>query len=100
MATIRIVELGNHLGTRAHGKVARKMIEDLLAKNLDEKIIIDFEGVKMTDHSFIDESIGKLITKYGLDFIKSKIALRNSNKFVTMILKVVIRGRSRDLKAA
>jgi len=94
MATVRIIEMGDNLGTRDDGKIARKKIETLLAQDLSDKIVIDFAGVKMTSHSFIDESIGKLIEEHGLDFIKSKMTLKNGNEFVTLVLRAVIRSRS------
>lgn len=94
MTTVKMAELGDNLGSRADGKIMREKIERLLAKNQNEKIIVDFGGLNMTAHSFIDESIGKLIAEYGLDFIKSKMTLKNANEFVAMILKCVISGRS------
>jgi len=52
------------LGTRYLGNILKEQLENNL--NFSEDIIIiDFDGIEVVTHSFLDQAIGTLIAKYG-----------------------------------
>jgi len=90
-AVIKLKELFPELDSltaRESGVIARKMMEELLEKNV--KIILDFEGIELITQGFGDEIVGVFVRKNGVDFIKQNIKLINAKDFIRGTLNWVI----------
>jgi len=68
------------LTARESGVIVRKMMEELLEKNV--KIILDFDGIELITQGFGDEIVGVFVRKNGVDFVKNKIKVINANNFI------------------
>ncbi len=91
MIEIKVFEFFNgfeNLSTRENGLLLRKEIEKLLEKN--QYVVLNFEGINLITQSFADEVLGVLIRKNGIDFVRSKIKIKNASDFVKTIIKFVI----------
>jgi len=82
------------LGSRYSGQPIRDKLETLLLENSNEGVILDFDGVSVTQ-SFIDEVIGFLILKYGANILK-QIVFKNCSQDVKAILNFVSKSRVQD----
>jgi len=90
-AVIKLRELFPELDSltaRETGVIVRKMMEELLEKNV--KIILDFEGIELITQGFGDEIVGVFVRKNGVDFVKNKIKVINANNFIRGTLNWVI----------
>lgn len=87
---IKFIEYGETLGTRACARKILSEFESSILKN--DKTILNFNQVTLLSYGFVDELIGTLIRKYGLDFFKEKINFIGVNNFnKKVILKVIER---------
>lgn len=89
---------GDFLGTRWLGGKVRTEIEELL--ELNDKVMIDCEGVDMLTNSFADEAVGKLAANLGKDDFQQQIRLLNVSPNVSPILRRAIAKRLRGRKLA
>ena len=90
-AVIKLKELFPELDSltaRETGVIVRKMMEELLEKNV--KIILDFEGIEIITQGFGDEIVGVFVRRNGLDFVKNKIKVINANNFIRSTLNWVV----------
>lgn len=71
---IKLKEFKNELGTRDKGIELREMI--LKDKNTTT---LDFDGVKLVSNGFCDEVFGKIVTTYGIKFLRKKPVVCNFN---------------------
>ncbi len=80
--------------SREHGRKIRKIIEPLLKTKY--KIIIDFSNLSVASPSFIDEAFAKLMLKYPLDEIRTKLSFVNMTEFDRALLNDLVRARIRE----
>lgn len=87
---IKFIEYGKSLGTRSCARgILSKFENDIL---ISDKTILNFNQITLLSFGFVDELIGTLIRKYGLDFFKEKINFKEVNNFnKKVILKVIER---------
>lgn len=74
---IKLKEFKNELGTRDKGIELREMI--LKDKNTTT---LDFDGAKLVNNDFCDEVFGKIVTTYGIKFLRKKVKIANANKII------------------
>jgi hypothetical protein len=80
--------------SREHGKKIRKVIE--LFWKAKDKIIVDFSNLSIASPSFIDEAFAKLLLKYPLDAVKSKLSFVNMTDFDRALLNDLVMARIRE----
>lgn len=80
--------------SREHGRKIRKIIEPLL--KVKDRIIIDFSNLSIASPSFIDEAFAKLMLKYPLDDIRTKLSFVNMTEFDRALLNDLVRARIRE----
>jgi hypothetical protein len=85
---------GTDTVSREHGRKIRKIIEPLL--KIKDKITIDFSNLSIASPSFIDEAFAKLMLKYPLDGIKTKLSFVNMTDFDRALLNDLVRARIRE----
>lgn len=82
---------GRSLGTRATGREIRLKISQAIENG--EFVTLDFNNVDVISNSFTDECIGKLVTDFGIEKLKSSTTFTNTNKIIQFVLKKVINDR-------
>ncbi|MEW5948686.1 MAG: STAS-like domain-containing protein [Thermodesulfobacteriota bacterium] len=80
--------------SREHGKKIRKVIE--LFWKAKDRIIVDFSNLSIASPSFIDEAFAKLLLKYSLDAVKSKLSFVNMTDFDRALLNDLVMARIRE----
>ncbi|MFZ3122867.1 MAG: STAS-like domain-containing protein [Thermodesulfovibrionales bacterium] len=80
--------------SREHGRKMRKIIEPLL--KVEDRIIVDFSNLSIASPSFIDEAFAKLMLKYPLDDIRTKLSFINMTEFDRALLNDLVRARIRE----
>lgn len=85
---------GTDTVSREHGRKIRKIIEQLL--KIKDKITIDFSNLSIASPSFIDEAFAKLMLKYPLDGIRTKLSFVNMTEFDRALLNDLVRARIRE----
>lgn len=91
MTTMSFREFGENLGTRQLGKAAHEKLCRLMSEN--DKVVLDFSGVKVVSNSFADECLAKLLLKMSLDEIKAKTTFRDVNDFARANIAIAFRRR-------
>jgi len=94
--TLKFSELfGEKLGTRHVGAIAR----EILLKEISEhqRVVFDFQGVKLVTNSFADECFGKLLFIYSLDELRNKSTFKNVDKDSEMIIHKAIKERTANI---
>lgn len=86
---VNLKEFGTSLGSRVLGKE----VSNLINFEKEDKIILDFDEVKMITSSFADEVIGKNCAKLGLHNFFKKVQIVNSSEQIKLILKKAIMDR-------
>lgn len=95
---IKLCDIGQSLGTRPLGNHIR---EDVIIPNIcsnGDRMVFDFQDVEVVSHSFADECFGKLVEKFGLEFVKDRTTFRNANPFVSSVIKSAINNRIMQTK--
>lgn len=82
---ILLKNYGTVLGGRERALALRLRIEQS-----DDKVVLDFDGVRTLSHSFADELIGKLSLKFSPEDFKQKFQLINLTKEFRLMLLYVI----------
>ena len=72
--TLSVVQLAKYPATRQLGQEGRARLEDLLERNADVDLTIDFSGVEVMNISFTDEFLGKFLTSH--EFTTSPATLK------------------------
>jgi len=85
---------GTDTVSREHGRKIRKIIEQLL--KVKNRISIDFSNLSIASPSFIDEAFAKLMLKYPLDDIRTKLSFVNMTVFDRALLNDLVRARIRE----
>jgi len=85
---------GTDTVSREHGRKIRKIVEHLL--KIKDKITIDFSNLSIASPSFIDEAFAKLMLKYPLDDIRTKLSFINMTEFDRALLNDLVRARIRE----
>lgn len=92
---INIIDIGKNPGLRKTAKDLKQKVLDAL--ELNESVIINFDGVESVSSSFVDELIAKLYVQIGSDTFKNKIKMTNVNDYSKQIIKAAIRDRVKDV---
>lgn len=85
---------GTDTVSREHGRKIRKYIELLL--KVKDSITIDFSNLSIASPSFIDEAFAKLMLKYPLDEVRTKLLFVNMTEFDRALLNDLVRARIRE----
>jgi hypothetical protein len=76
MITIKIQEItGDKCISYTQGKQLFDLIDDLLQKDLI--VEMDMSDVVLSSSAFYNSSIGELIMKYDIDFLKERVKFKN-----------------------
>ena len=86
---VGLKDFGISLGSRVLGKEVSNMIDF----EKEDKIILDFQDVKMVTSSFADEVVGKNCAKLGLHNFFKKVQIINTSEQIKLILKKAILDR-------
>ena len=86
------------IGTRASGEIIREIAYREIKKG--NKTILDFKDINGITQSFGDEIIGIFIEKFGFDFVKKNMNIKNANDGIKTILNMVARYRRKTSMAA
>lgn len=86
---VKLGEFGKSLGSRVLGKE----VSGLIDFEKENKIILDFQDVKMVTSSFADEVVGKNCAKLGLHNFFKKVQIVNASEQIRLILKKAIMDR-------
>lgn len=86
---VDLKEFGTSLGSRVLGKE----VSNLINFEKEDKIILDFQDVKMVTSSFADEVVGKNCAKLGLHNFFDKVQIINTSEQIKLILKKAIIDR-------
>lgn len=89
MIVVKLKDFGASLGSRVLGKEVSNMIDF----EKEDKIILDFQDVKMVTSSFADEVIGQNCAKLGLHNFFKKVQIVNATEQVKLIIKKAIIDR-------
>lgn len=65
------------------------LIREIINKNLDNNIILDFAGYERVSSTFLTSIFSDLIIKYGRDYIFKQIDVKNLSNY-TDYLRVVL----------
>lgn len=86
---VKLSEFGISLGSRVLGKEVSNMI----GFEKENKIILDFQDVRVVTSSFADEVVGKNCAKLGLHNFFDKVQIVNTSEQIKLILKKAIVDR-------
>lgn len=94
--TTQMISLQSHattqmMGMRHAALPLRDRIEGALARG--EEVTVDFSGMEATQ-SFIDELVGVLVAKHGLEVLKH-LVFKGCSRDVQRIMQFVVADRSR-----
>ena len=81
-----------HFGGRGPAKALRFKLLSLL-EHSPEPIILDFSDVETAASSFLDELLGRLNSKLGVEKFNDVIKIRNMNKMIQRMANVVVKDR-------
>lgn len=95
MIVVKLKDFGTSLGSRVLGKEVSNMIDF----EKEDKIILDFQDVKMVTSSFADEVVGKNCAKLGLHNFFDKVQIVNTSEQIKLILKKAIMDRLHELNS-
>ena len=91
MVTFSFRDFGEYLGTRQLGQQVREMLMPLLEG--DERVVLDFTGVKVVSNSFADECIAKLLLIMPLATLKERTTFRGLNPLDSESVLTALRRR-------
>ena len=77
MVTFSFRQIGENLGTRQLGKIARVQLLPLIQQN--DRVVLDFTGVNVVSNSFADECIAKLLLEMPLTELKARTTFQGLN---------------------
>ena len=95
--SIKLSEINTNLLTREQGESVRRVIEGRLASSASGHIEVDFDGVVAITPSFVDECLGRLLLKIGLDLFRERIRLSAADKTVQRLVNRVLAHRQHGL---
>lgn len=80
------------VGTRRPARRLRRKVLNILPE-MDEPLILDFEGIERASSSFLDELLGRLMAELGPDAFDQQIRLVNMPEDMVDMANVVIEQR-------
>ena len=79
-------------GTRRPARRLRRKIQNILP-DMEEPLVLDFDGVDRASSSFLDELLGRLVAELGAETFNKKISLANMPPEMVDMANVVIEQR-------
>lgn len=89
---LRVIEECLHTGAREPARALRRKIMALLP-DLDDPLVLNFEGVRSASSSFLDELLGRLYAEIGPEAFKHKIRIVNADAQIMDMANVVTQQR-------
>ncbi len=71
--------------SNSDGLILKAAIEQSI--NASGSVILSFEGVTSASSSFLNSSIGEIIDKYGLIFLKNRIKITNYTPSIALMIQ-------------
>lgn len=93
---IKLITFGDTLATRKQGLGIRLQLETKLRDGNLEHLTLDFEGIELVTHGFIDELLGKLIDDFDSSALKDKLRFKSSEKH-NRVINYVIEDRWKNI---
>ena len=76
----KLITFGDTLATRKKGLDIRLQLEMKLQDRNLEHLTLDFEGIELVTHGFIDELLGKLIDDFDSSTLNNKLQFKSAEK--------------------
>ena len=95
MVEFKFSEYGSDFGTRDMGQKLREKLLPLI--NGNDKVVLDFNGVKVVSNYFADECIAKLLLEMSLAELKSRTTFRGLNPMAERSVLVALQRRYKVL---
>jgi len=89
---LRVLDECAHVAGRPPALALRRKIEALLP-DLEQPMVLDFEGIRMASSSFLDELLGRLVEAYGPEVVGARIQLINVQPLIQRLAENVISQR-------
>ena len=97
MKTFKFKDINEFLGTRQLGAIARKKLLSLM-NDTDERISLDFEGVKVVSNSFADECLAKHLYEMSFEELKRRTTFVSVDDFARQNIAIAFRRRLNAMK--
>ena len=85
----KLITFGDTLATRKKGLDIRLQLEMKLQDRNLEHLTLDFEGIELVTHGFIDELLGKLIDDFDSSTLNNKLQFKSAEKQLRVINYVI-----------
>ena len=92
----KLITFGDTLATRKQGLDIRLQLEKKLQDGNLEHLTLDFEGIELVTHGFIDELLGKLIDDFDYSTLNKKLRFKSSEKH-SRVINYVIEDRWKNI---
>ena len=92
----KLIAFGDTLATRKQGLDIRLQLGTKLQDRNLEHLTLDFEGVELVTHGFIDELLGKLIDDIDSSTLNNKLRFKSSEKH-NRVINYVIEDRWKNI---
>lgn len=97
MKTFKFKDINEFLGTRQLGAIAREKLLSVMNAT-DERISLDFEGVKVVSNSFADECLAKLLYEMSFEELKRRTTFVSVDDFARQNIAIAFRRRLNAMK--
>lgn len=99
MRSFRFKDINEYLGTRQLGVIAREKLLSMI-NDSEERVALDFEGVKVVSNSFADECLAKLLYEMPLEELKKRTTFVSVDDFARQNIAIAFRRRMNAMKMA
>lgn len=89
---LRVLDECAHVAGRPPALALRRKIEALLP-DLEQPMVLDFDGIRMASSSFLDELLGRLVEAHGPEVLGARIQLKNVEPLIQRLAENVISQR-------
>ena len=89
---LRVLDECPHVAGRPPALALRRKIEALLP-DLEQPMVLDFDGITMASSSFLDELLGRLVEAHGPEVLGARIQLKNVQPLIQRLAENVIGQR-------
>lgn len=80
--------------TRDHGgRVREELVAIFKALPIEDRLVIDFEGIDIMSPSFADECVGKLAENLGVQTFRTRVTLRGANETNRILINGILNRR-------
>ena len=86
---IKLLTYNDTLATRKQGLDIRLQLLKKLNDPNCSSVVLDFEGVALVTHGFIDELVGKLVEDYNSITLRAKLRFKSIDKHRSVINYVI-----------